>query len=189
MSEEVFAMAQQPEPPAITIESLTEEQAHQFLSGFADLLRESVLSGASVGYLPPFPVAESRAYWESVLPDIICGKRVLLAAMRDGHVLGSVQLELATKANATHRAEVQKLLVLMEARNNGLGRRLMLAAEEHARSRARSLLVLDTQSGSVAHGLYRRLGYTEAGSIPGYALSPEGPLPTTILYKHLDATS
>ncbi len=59
----------------------------------------------------------------------------------------------------------------------------MLAAVEHAQLRARSLLALDTQTGSVAHGLYLRLGYTEAGSIPGYALSLDGSLPTTILYK------
>ena len=110
----------------------------------------------------------------------------MLAALRDGRLIGSVQLDLATKPNATHRAEVQKLLVLTEARNSGLGRRLMLAAERHAQSHGRSLLVLDTQTDSVAHGLYLRLGYTEAGSIPGYALSPDGPLPTTLLYKHLD---
>ena len=177
---------QRPDVTPAVIETLTEAQARQFLPDLAALLRDVVLGGASVGFLPPFPIEESRAYWESVLPDITAGRRILLAALRDGRLIGSVQLDLATKPNSIRRAEVQKLLVLTEARNNGLGRRLMLAAEEQALSRARSLLVLDTQSGSVAHGLYQRLGFTEVGAIPDYVLSPDGPLPTTILYKHLD---
>ncbi len=179
-------MTEQFEPSAIAIQALTEEQARPLLSDFATLLRDSVHGGASVGFLPPFPIEESRAYWEAILPDISSRRRILLAALRDGCLLGSVQLELATKPNSAHRAEVQKLLVLTEARNNGLGRRLMLAAEQHAQARDRSLLVLDTQTDSVAHGLYLRLGFTEAGSIPGYVLSPDGLLPTTILYKRLD---
>lgn len=180
---------QRPDATPAVIEELTEEQARSFLPDLAALLRDVVLGGASVGFLPPFPVEESRAYWESVLPDITAGRRILLAALQDGRLIGSVQLALSTRPNATHRAEVQKLLVLTEARNNGLGRRLMLAVERSAHSQGRSLLVLDTQTGSVAHGLYLRLGYTEAGSIPGYALSPDGPLPTTFHYKHLDAIS
>ena len=179
-------MSDQPEFPSIAIEALTEEQARPFLADLAALLRDVVLGGASVGFLPPFPIEESSAYWESVLPDIPAGRRILLAALRNERLIGSVQLDLATRPNSIRRAEVQKLLVLTEARNHGLGRRLMLAAEEQARSRGRSLLVLDTQSGSVAHGLYLRLGYTEVGAIPDYVLSPDGPLPTTILYKHLD---
>lgn len=172
--------------PAV-IEALGEEQARRYLPDLAALLRDAVLGGASVGFLPPFPVEESRAYWQSILPDITQRRRVLLAALRDGRLLGSVQLELGAKPNAIHRAEVQKLLVLTTARNQGLGRLLMRAAERHAQSLARSLLVLDTQTGSVAHGLYLRLGYTEAGSIPDYALSPDGPQPTTILYRRLTA--
>lgn len=180
-------MTERAEPSDIIIQALTEEQARLLLSDFAALLRDVVLGGASVGFLPPFPVEESRAYWETILPNITTRQRVLLAALRDGRPLGSVQLELATKPNAIHRAEIQKLLVLTEARNHGLGRRLMLAAEEHAQARGRSLLVLDTQTDSVAHGLYLRLGYTESGSIPDYVLSPDGLLPTTIFYKRLTA--
>ncbi len=179
-------MVHQPNSPAITIEALSEERACQRLPNLAALLRDAVLGGASVGFLPPFPIEEARAYWDSILPDITQRRRILLAALHDGRLVGSVQHELASKPNALHRAEIQKLLVLTSARNQGLGRRLMLAAEEHALSHARSLLVLDTQTDSVAHGLYLRLGFTEAGSIPGYVLSPDGLLPTPILYKRLD---
>jgi ribosomal protein S18 acetylase RimI-like enzyme len=173
-------------PPTV-IAALAEDQARRYLSDLAGLLRDAVLGGASVGFLPPFSIEESRAYWESIFPDLTQGGRMLLAALRDGRLIGAVQLELGAKPNAIHRAEIQKLLVLTATRNQGLGRALMQATERHAQVCACTLLVLDTQTGSVAHGLYLRLGYTEAGSIPDYALSPDGPRPTTILYKRLSA--
>ncbi|HWO59700.1 MAG TPA: GNAT family N-acetyltransferase, partial [Umezawaea sp.] len=47
-----------------------------------------------------------------------------------------------------------------------------------------SLLVLDTETGSPAEGIYTSTGWTAVGVIPDYALDPEGKLaPTTILYK------
>jgi hypothetical protein len=47
-----------------------------------------------------------------------------------------------------------------------------------------TLLVLDTETGSPAEGLYTSLGWTTVGVVPDYALDPEGKLsPTTILYR------
>jgi hypothetical protein len=63
----------------------------------------------------------------------------------------------------------------------------MMALEDVARSEKRTLLTLDTVSGSNAESLYRSLDYVAAGVIPRYAraaLTPEleG---TTIMYKEL----
>ncbi len=63
----------------------------------------------------------------------------------------------------------------------------MIALEEIARSERRTLLTLDTVSGSNAELLYSSLDYIAAGVIPRYArgaLTPEleG---TTIMYKEL----
>lgn len=149
------------------------------------LLMDSVDSGASVGFLAPLSAEAAKAYWVTVKAEL--GRaRILLGAWRNGVLVGCVQLALAQKANASHRAEVQKLLVLSGERGRGLGRGLMAAAEVMARECRRSLLVLDTQSGSVAEGLYERLGYRRAGEIPGYALSAGGGLHATVLfYKQL----
>jgi GNAT superfamily N-acetyltransferase len=49
--------------------------------------------------------------------------------------------------NASHRAEVQKLLVLRSWRRQGIGLALMTAIEQAARQTGRSLLVLDTRLG------------------------------------------
>lgn len=63
----------------------------------------------------------------------------------------------------------------------------MIALEEIARSERRTLLTLDTVSGSNAELLYRSLDFITVGVIPRYArgaLTPEleG---TTIMYKKL----
>jgi hypothetical protein len=62
----------------------------------------------------------------------------------------------------------------------------MRRAEEVARAAGKTLLVLDTVSGSDAERLYHRLGWVRVGEIPGYALWPDGrPCPTTYFYRQL----
>ncbi len=61
----------------------------------------------------------------------------------------------------------------------------MRAAEALARDLGKSLLVLDIASDS-AERLYERLGWQRCGTIPGYALLPDGGLCDTIVfYKHV----
>jgi GNAT superfamily N-acetyltransferase len=73
-----------------------------------------------------------------------------------------------------------------EVRRRGIARRLLAAVEDVARREGRTLLVLDTISGSDADRLYRSLGWTEVGSVPNYAAMPDGPLaPTTFFYREL----
>ncbi|HEX9037425.1 MAG TPA: GNAT family N-acetyltransferase [Ktedonobacterales bacterium] len=171
---------------ATTIETLDAERMERWLPDLAVILRETTLDGSSVGFLPPFPLEESLTYWRTIQADLAQGKRIVLVATRDGRLLGTVQLELMWKPNQPHRVELQKLLVAMDARNQGLGRRLMLAAEDATRASGRRLIVLDTQTDSIAHGLYQRMGYHEAGQIPNFALLPDGSYcPTTVLYKEL----
>jgi len=62
----------------------------------------------------------------------------------------------------------------------------MEAAETAARDEGKTLLVLDTASDSAAR-LYRRQGWTEVGTVPGYALLPDGePCDTVFFYKRVD---
>ncbi|OSC75446.1 GNAT family N-acetyltransferase, partial [Streptomyces sp. BF-3] len=51
-----------------------------------------------------------------------------------------------------------------------------------------TLLVLDTETGSLAEQVYCKAGWKEVGSVPGYAADPAGSLkPTTFYYKELAA--
>jgi hypothetical protein len=62
----------------------------------------------------------------------------------------------------------------------------MAAAEDMARECGKTLLVLDTYTGSDAERLYARLGWVRVGVIPDYALHSHGELlGTTVFYKAL----
>ena len=66
----------------------------------------------------------------------------------------------------------------------------MTALEGEARSLGLQLLVLDTRQGDTAESLYRKLGWREAGVVPGYARSADGSLHATVFfYKDLLAAT
>jgi GNAT superfamily N-acetyltransferase len=105
-----------------------------------------------------------------------------------GEIVGTVQVVFAVPENQPHRGDVAKMLVRRSARRQGLGARLMGVAEEAALAAGRTVLVLDTVTGSDAERLYQRLGWTRVGVVPDYALWPDGRLcDTTFFYKRLGA--
>lgn len=160
--------------------------AERELESLAAILADAVDGGASVGFLAPFSAAEAAAWWRSQLPAIASGSVLLLGAMVDGALVGTVQLQPAGQANGRHRAEVAKLLVHRSARRRGAGRALMEAVEALARAQGRTLLILDTQTGSDAERLYTGLGWTVAGVVPDYSRLSDGTLAaTSYLYKLL----
>jgi GNAT superfamily N-acetyltransferase len=78
------------------------------------------------------------------------------------------------------------MLVHRRGRRQGVGAALLAAAERTAMSAGKTLLVLDTVTGSDAERLYTRQGWQRCGEIPSYALWPNGtPCATTIFFKFL----
>jgi GNAT superfamily N-acetyltransferase len=105
-------------------------------------------------------------------------------------VVGAVQLELASKQNARHRAEVQKLAVLPAYRGRGVGRMLMAAIESEALRAGLTLLVLDTREGGMGEPFIERLGWIRSGRIPAYVRDKDGtPHATILFHKELDTPS
>jgi acetyltransferase len=147
-----------------------------------DLLIDSVENGSSVGFVLPVSREEAGRYWDGLVPSILEGSRLLWTALDSAGLVGSVQLELATKKNGLNRAEVQKLLVQSRARRAGVGRALMQALEAAAVELRRGLLHLDTEARSGAEGFYRALGYTCIGGLPDYACSPQGEWRANAIY-------
>jgi acetyltransferase len=169
------------DPSAAVVVRRVEADDSPLIPQLADLLIDAVRSGASVGFLAPLAPATAASYWRAVFANV--GELLLVwVAELDGRIVGSVQLSLCDKDNGRHRAEVQKLFVHRSARGHGIATRLMNAAEESARRRGRSLLVLDTLRGSDAEEVYLHLGWMRAGEIPQYATSPEGDLHPTVVY-------
>lgn len=161
--------------------------AAAFVPALAELLVDCVEGGASVSFMHPLTAEKATRFWRTVADGVVRGERVLLVAQDDdGQVVGTVQLVLALPENQPHRADVAKMLVHRRARRRGVAGRLMAAVETVARDEGRTLLVLDTVTGSDAARLYVRAGWQRVGDIPDYALMPDGaPCATTIFYKTL----
>lgn len=157
------------------------------LPALAALLVEAVELGASISFMAGFDHAEALAFWTR---KIAATGHVILVATNGEELIGTVTLAIDTPPNQPHRADVQKMIVADAARRQGIGTALMAALETEARAHGRTLLVLDTISGSAAARLYERCGWTRAGDIPDYALMPAGGLaPTTIFYKRVQFTT
>lgn len=172
--------------PTPTIERLIPPAGEADLRALAQLLVDAVESGAAVSFLAPLTRKQAEAWWRATLAG--SSARAIFLVARDGAgIVGSVQLHPAWAPNQPHRADIAKLLVHRRGRRMGLGRRLMLAIEDAARHAGFSLLTLDTKGGDAAEHLYRQLGWTSAGTIPGFALDPDGRTPhdAVFFYKHL----
>lgn len=173
----------------VTIMPLTADELAAQARELGALLHACVHDGASIGFVWPFTMDDSVAFWrDAVLPAVRAGTRVLLVARGDsagGQLVGTVQLDYDTMPNQVHRAEVRKLMVHPSARRRGVARALMAELELLARQLGRSLLTLDTRTGDTAERLYTSLGYQTTGVIPCYARAPEGDRldATTIMYK------
>lgn len=170
----------------IEIRRLAGNELDEQLDGLAGVLHACVDAGASVSYMWPFPREEARRVLETFAAEVDAGRRLLLAAFADNQPVGTVQVILALPPNQPHRAEISKLLVHPQARRRGIARLLMERAEEAARAEGKTLLVLDTVTGSSAERLYRHLGWTAVGVVPGFALYPDGrPCDATFFWKAL----
>src|SRR5712691_10941913 len=113
---------------------------------------------------PSSPERQSASFIRSRTIDVAAGRIGVPHARVTGSAVGTAQLRLNQYPNGLHRAEVAKVLV----------------------RRGRTLLVLDTITGSDAVKLYETLGWTRAGEIPRYAAMPDGTLAaTTYFYKEL----
>jgi GNAT superfamily N-acetyltransferase len=170
-----------------TLERLAPPVAEADLESLAHLLIDAVESGAAVSFLLPLPVRRARDWWRQVIAT--SDPRAIFLVARDGDgIVGTVQLHPAWAPNQPHRGDIAKLIVHRRARRIGLGSALMHTIEEQAREAGFRLLTLDAKSGGSAERLYRRLGWVHAGTIPRYALDPDGKTPhaTEIFYKELN---
>ena len=152
----------------------------------AVILADAVAGGASVGFLAPFTPDDAAGWWQGIERDVVAGRIVVIVARIARRIVATAQLRLAQYPNQRHRADVAKVLVHRSARRQGIATALMREIEQIARAEGRTLLVLDTTTGSEAESLYQHLGWTRATEIPDYAALPSGELrPTTIFYRIL----
>lgn len=155
------------------------------LQALAEVLVDCVEGGASVSFMAPLSHQRALAWWRGVADGVVRGERALLVAEDAQGIVGTVQLVLAQPENQPHRADLAKMLVHRRGRRQGIGQALMQAAETTARDEGKTLLVLDTGSAE-AERLYQRSGWVRVGTIPGFALWPQGgPCDTVFFYREL----
>jgi len=169
-----------------TIRILGADEARAAMPDLCEILSDCINGGASLGFMLPFRPQDGEVYWRDIARGIGEGSIILAVAEVSRRVVGTVQVGLASKPNQPHRGDLMKLLVHRGARGRGLSRLLMAAVEAEEARRGRTLLVLDTATGSDAEAIYPRLGWARVGVIPEYAMWPDGGFcGTTLFYKRI----
>lgn len=169
----------------LLLRRLTAADMDEHMPALSDVLIDCVDGGASVSFMAPLTRERADAFWRGVQARVAAGSTDVLVAELGGAMVGTVQLALAQPENQPHRADVAKMLVHRGARRRGVGRALLLAAEDRALHLGKTLLVLDTASDE-AERLYASVGWQVVGRVPGFALFPDGrPCDTVIFYKQI----
>jgi len=155
--------------------------------GLCEVLIDCVEGGASVSFMRPMTLAKAADFWRGVAASMARGERALIVAEdSEGRILGTAKALWAEAENQPHRADIAKMLVHSSARRLGVGAAVLRAAESAARESGRNVLVLDTAS-DAAERLYERSGWQRVGTIPDFALMPDGArCDTVVYYKRLD---
>jgi ribosomal protein S18 acetylase RimI-like enzyme len=172
----------------VVIDELGADDLDPGLEDLADILQAAVNAGASVGFVQPCSMDQSRDFWRNnVFPSAKAGGRVFLVARTADRIVGTVQLITEMLPSQVHRCDISKLLVHPDFRKRGIAKLLMVALEQRAKDLGKRLLTLDTKTGDPAEKIYTSMGYQTAGSIPGYCRAPEGDRDdaTTYMYKAL----
>jgi GNAT superfamily N-acetyltransferase len=154
----------------------------EVIAALAETLIETVAAGGSVSFMHPLARDVAEAFWTQSLAAADAGGRVVLGALDEDQVVGTVTLLLDTPPNQPHRGEIAKMMTRVKWRGRGIARALMVEAERIAGERGRTLLTLDTAEEDGAGPFYEKLGFVRAGVIPDYAYKPHGGLCNTIIY-------
>ena len=173
------------ERSAVRVEELGAAPDEGDLRGLASLTVACVDEGASIGWLRGLGEGTAMAWWRALLDEP--GLRCLVARDADAAVVGTASLRLGQPETGGHRADVTKLLVHPAARRRGIAALLMAAVERLAVAEGRTVLLLDTESGSPAETFYRGQGWVEYGRRGDHAARPDGVLAgSTFFVKRLD---
>ncbi|PON29577.1 hypothetical protein TGAM01_v201826 [Trichoderma gamsii] len=156
-----------------------ELSAHSHLVPYLAALHASCITHdhTIATFLLPLSHEKLLAWWKERIGETNGEKRVMLllvsdldpnGAIRGPEIKGVVMLWMPYSETGSFRGFVENLLVHKSHRGKG-GAKL-----------------LDTESGSQAEAVFKTLGYTELGKVPGYGMSPAGGLKDgTFFYKTL----
>jgi len=140
----------------------------EVIAALSETLIETVAHGGSVSFMHPLDPDVAAAFWTRSLAAAETGGRVVLGALEDGELVGTVTLHLDCPPNQPHRGEIAKMMTRISRRGRGVARALMVEAERIARERGRTLLTLDTAVDQGAGPFYEKLGYRVFGTLENH---------------------
>ncbi|ORY33391.1 acyl-CoA N-acyltransferase [Naematelia encephala] len=180
----------------VTLDRVTPETLLDYAPRLAAIVCGHVAQNQSNNFLNPFSVEESIELftknanamkigagpggiimWVAKLP---VSEKPLESLDKDGNptkhadIVGSVQLAFHMAPNGRFRSEVRKLIVDERYFRRGIGRTLMVELEAEAKRDGSTLCLLDTEADYHAEKLYHSMGWTTVGTVPNYALTPDG---------------
>ncbi|ROQ73159.1 ribosomal-protein-alanine N-acetyltransferase [Streptomyces sp. ADI92-24] len=136
--------------------------AHRIL---ADLVRE----GAALGWVDPPSPDEVAELLDHVFSAVHAGDAALRAAYLDRQLVGFGYWLRHTRPTHRPHADLEKIAVAATAHGRGIGRALTAALIADAGRAGIEVLTLDARGdNSAALHLYRSLGFTEYGRLPGF---------------------
>ena len=170
----------------VSIQTLSPTDLLDRVAELNRILIDSVEQGAAIGFIHPLSGSAATAFWqETVAPELATTRRTMFVAELSGSMVGTVQLITAMPPNQPHRCEIIKMVVHPDARRKGVGRALLSAAIDYARRTGKTLVTLDTRTEDAAEQLYASVGFDRSGTIPDFALDPDGGRRHATTYMYL----
>jgi len=167
------------------IVELSADEVRAAADELGGLLLDAHASNMALGLAAPLTAEHAREVWVETAAKLDPERRVLLAAVDDDVVVGTVQIVRAEAENGQHRAEIQRLAVRGDRRGGGLGRALLDAAVERARTLGLRLLWLSTHEATGSDRFYGAVGWTRLGALPLYSQRPDGTLAGSAFYYYV----
>lgn len=165
-----------------------------YLAGLhAQCITRDLMTGS---FLPPLANDKLLNYWKDRIAEAKAGTRVIIlllnrvapaAKVQGDNLVGVAMLATPHSETSPFRAQVESLLVAAKYRQKGGSVTLMNEIHGQAILKGRTLLMAQTDSGSVAEKLFKKLGYVEIGKVPDYSLNASSELKDVVfLYKTLN---
>ncbi|MEV4513607.1 N-acetyltransferase [Dactylosporangium sp. NPDC049525] len=141
----------------------------RFVAAAQRILADLVRGGAALGWVEPPSPAEVGELLAHVAAAARAGDGALRAAYVDGRLAGLGYWLRYTRPTHRPHADLEKLAVAGDVHGRGIGRALTAALIDDARRAGIEVLTLDARGdNSNALHLYRSLGFTEYGRLPGF---------------------
>jgi len=136
-------------------------------------------------WLPSLHASAAVQDWVSWIARTNNTREIIILALVENKYAGHLTLQPEEWMASEHVAKLG-IIVQKEFRNIGVGRALMVTAEELARSEGYEKIILSTfHNNKIANALYCSLGYQKVGIRKAHFKMPDGYIDEVLMEKHL----